>query len=122
MIRRDTRLSLIRRGVVLAIPHPPIPIARFHPRWGEVAGSGIGEDAVVSLCRHQLRTLRAIERDLADSDPGLDVRYQSFARQIGGQDLRWVEKTARGRLWPWRHEPRPSKRMKDWCAENRNDP
>jgi len=47
----------------------------------------------VSLSRRQLRTLRRIERGLAASDPGLNQRGRSI-----------------------------TERVRDWCAENWNDP
>lgn len=78
----------------------------------------------MNLRRRQLRALQAIERDLAESDPGLDALFGSFARRIGGCDMRWVEKVDRRRLRisAWRRERRLSERMKDWSAENWNNP
>jgi hypothetical protein len=87
------------------------------------------EHAGVSLRRRQLRTLRGIERDLADSDPGLDALYQGFARRTNGCDLRWLEKVEHRRFRPFsrrlfsrRNEQGRSGPMKDWTAKNRNDP
>jgi hypothetical protein len=79
---------------------------------------------VVILRRHQLRILRRIERDLANSDPGLDALYQGLARRTSGRDLRWLEKDARRRFWIFsrRRERSLGERMKDWTAENWNDP
>jgi len=78
------------------------------------------EHAVVSLRRRQLRTLRRIERDLAESDPGLDALYQGLARRTSGRDLRWLEKVDRRRfrIFSRRHERSLGERMKDSTAEN----
>ena len=78
----------------------------------------------MSLRRRQLRTLRRIERDLADADPCLDDLYQGFARRTHGSDLRWLEKvdSRRLRILPRRHKRSLGERMKDWTAENWNDP
>jgi hypothetical protein len=79
----------------------------------------------VSLRRRQLRILRRIESDLADSDPGLDALYQGFARRTSGRDMRWVEKIdgRRFRIFPRRRDERSlGERMRDWTAENWNDP
>jgi hypothetical protein len=79
----------------------------------------------VSLRRRQLRVLRRLENDLAYSDPGLHALYQGFARRTSGQDMRWVEKIDRRRCWlfPRRQaERRLGERLKDWTAENWNDP
>ena len=80
----------------------------------------------MSIRRRQLRILRGLDRDLADSDPGLDALVLGFARRTGGHDLRWVEKIdAKQRRWLFfrrRQEPGPGERMKDRSAENRNDP
>lgn len=78
----------------------------------------------MSLRRCQLRILRSIERDLADSDPGLDALYQGFARRTNGYDLRWLEKVERRRfrILFWRHERSRSGPPQDWTAKNRNDP
>ena len=84
------------------------------------------EHFVVSLRRRQLRILRGLERDLADTDPGLDALFLGFARRTGGYDLRWVEKVDVKR-WRWlffgrRQEPDPGQHVTDQNAENRNDP
>ncbi len=79
----------------------------------------------MSLRRRQLRILRRIERDIADSDPGLDALYLGFARRTGGRDMRWVETMDHGRRWLFfrrRPEPSPGERVKDRSAENWNDP
>jgi len=80
----------------------------------------------VSLRRRQLRILRSMERDLADSDPGLDALFLGFARRTGGHDLRWVEKIDVKR-WRWlifrqREELGTGEPTKDRSAENWNDP
>ena len=64
----------------------------------------------MSLRRRQLRILRGLERDLADSDPGLDALFLGFARRTSGHDLRWVEKIDRRRRWLFfRRQPEPSR-------------
>jgi hypothetical protein len=82
------------------------------------------QHAVVSLRRRQLRILRRIESDLADSDPGLDALYQGFARRTSGRDMRWMERIDRRwfGLFPRRDERSLGGRIKDWTAENWNDP
>lgn len=78
----------------------------------------------MSLPRRQLRTLRGIERELADSDPGLDALYQGLARRTSGRDLRCLEKVDRRRflIFSRRREQGLGERMKNWTAENWNDP
>ena len=79
----------------------------------------------MSLRRRQLRILRGIERDISDSDPGLDALYLGFARRTGGQDMRWVEKIDHGRRWLFfrrRPEPALGEQVTDQSAENWNDP
>lgn len=87
----------------------------FHPGGEEAVVYSAREHTVVSLCRRQLRTLRRIERDLADSDPGLDALYQGFARRSSGLDLRWLEKADRRRfrIFSRRHERSLGERIKD---------
>jgi len=76
------------------------------------------------VTRRWLRTLERIERDLAGSDPGLDALFRSFARRSGGRDMSWVEQIDRRRRWVFgrRRDRGPTERMKDWIAENWNDP
>jgi len=80
----------------------------------------------VSLRRRQLRILRGMERDLADSDPGLDALFLGFARRTGGHDMRWVEKIdakqRRRLLFRRRPEPSAGEPATDQNAENWNDP
>ena len=79
----------------------------------------------MSLRRRQLRILRGMERELADSDPGLDALFLGFARRTNGHDMRWVEMIDRRRRWLFfrrQQEPGPGERMKDRSAENWNDP
>ena len=79
----------------------------------------------MSLRRRQLRILDRMEHDLADSDPGLYALYQGLARRTSARDMRWVEKIDRRRFWilPRRRRERSlGERMKDWTAENWNDP
>jgi hypothetical protein len=99
------------------------PGHQVHPQRGKARGSCGGQHALVNLRRRQQRVLRAIERDLSDSDPGLYAFFSLFAGRTGGCDLRWVEEIDRRRLWPWRRgERRRSERMRDWYAEHWNDP
>jgi hypothetical protein len=87
---------------------------------------GVREEArAVSLSRRQLRTLRGLELDLTSSDPSLSAFYWSFtARTAGGQMPRaehiaaWPFRML-DRLWPGRGV---TERVRDWCAENWNDP
>jgi len=74
--------------------------------------------------RRSLRALQRMEQELASSDPGLDALFQSFARRTRGWDMSWVEKVGRKRfvLFGRRRERTLTERMKDWSAENRNDP
>jgi len=79
----------------------------------------------VNLRRRQLRTLRGIERDLTGSDPGLDAMFRSFARRTGGPGVPSVERIERRRFWVFgrrRRQRSLTERMKDWTAENWNDP
>lgn len=46
-----------------------------------------------------MRILSAIERDLAESEPGLYAFYESFAERTGGREMPSVEKIRR---WPFR--------------------
>ncbi len=79
----------------------------------------------MSLRRGQLMALRGIERDLADSDPGLDALFLSFASQAGRPVMPWVETVGAGPfklLARLRRRRTLTERMKDWCAQNWNDP
>jgi DUF3040 family protein len=80
----------------------------------------------VSLRRRQQRILDRIERDLADSDPGLAAFYSGLARRTGGLDMRWVERIHRRRFGIFRRRRRRERslgeRAKNWTAENWNDP
>jgi hypothetical protein len=79
----------------------------------------------VTLRRRWLRTLRAIERDVARSDPGLDALFRGFAQRTGGCDMSWIEKLDRRRFLRFgrrRRERTLTERMKDWTAENWKDP
>jgi hypothetical protein len=116
MICGPARPGLIRAGW----SWPPVS-----PPPGEASEVPRREHFVVSLRRRQLRILRRIERDIADSDPGLDALYLGFARRTSGHDLRWVETVDRGRRWLFvRRRPEPSlgERVKDPSAEKWNDP
>jgi hypothetical protein len=79
----------------------------------------------VNLRRRQLRTLRGIERGLADSAPGLDALFLSFARRAAGRELPPTEKVGRwsdrmlARLRRGRPDTEPTT---DRCAGNWNDP
>ena len=79
----------------------------------------------MNLRRRQLRTLRRIERDLADSDPGLDTLFRAFARQAARREMARVEKMDYRpfRILARLRRGRPgAERMTDRCADNRNDP
>jgi hypothetical protein len=82
-----------------------------------------GEHALVTR-RRLPRALQGIERDLASSDPCLDVLFQSFARRRGGCDMSWVERVGRKRflLFGPRRQRTLTERIKYWCAENWTDP
>ena len=73
--------------------------AAVSPLREEAARDRRRDHDVVSLRRRQLRILDRIERDLADSDPGLAAHFRGLARRANGLDLRWVEKTGRRRFW-----------------------
>lgn len=81
----------------------------------------------MNLRRPQQRTLRGIERDLADSDPGLDALFLSFARHVTRREVPQAEKISH---WPLRMLARlrlrrgrtRAERTTDRCAENWNDP
>ncbi len=79
----------------------------------------------VSLSLRRRRALRGIERDLAASDPVLDEVFRRFARRAGAYDMPRLERVAPwplrmlARLWPGR---RVTERVKDWVAENWNEP
>lgn len=98
------------------------------PRREEAARPWRGDHAVVTMRRRSLRALQRIERDLAGSDPGLDALFRSFSRRTRGYDLSWVEKVDRGprllsRMFGRRrHERTLTGRMKDWSADNWQDP
>ena len=50
----------------------------------------------MTLRRRWLRTLQAIERDAARSDPGLDALFRGFAQRTGGCDMSdWMPATER---------------------------
>ena len=79
----------------------------------------------MSLRRRQLRILRGMERELADSEPGLDALFQGFARRTNGHDMRWVEmidRQAALAVFPAAAGAGPAERMKDRSAEKWNDP
>jgi len=87
------------------------------PPQGEAAERRGRDHFVVSLRRRQLRILDRIERDLADSDPGLAALFRGLARRTSGLDLRWVEKVSRRRFRSFsrrrRHDQSPGARPKD---------
>ena len=80
----------------------------------------------MSLRRRQQRILDRIERDLAETDPGLYAFYSGLARRTGGLDMRWVERIRRRRWGIFRRRRRRERslgeRAKNWTAENWNDP
>jgi hypothetical protein len=79
----------------------------------------------VSVSLRRLRALRGIERDLAASDPGLDELFRRFAERTGERDVPRAENVA---PWPFRVLARLSRgrsvtgRVRDWVAENWNEP
>ena len=116
--------GLLRCEIRLVLPavrpvRPARSAARFTPASPlreEAAGSLGRNHDVVSLRRRQLRILDRIERDLADSDPGLAAHFRGLARRAGGLDLRWVEKIGSQRFWIFsrrRHERNPGPRPRD---------
>jgi hypothetical protein len=78
--------------------------------------------------RGQLRALRRVEREIADSEPGLYAFFLSFNRRAEGRDMprtEDAEDSGSGRLRRLARRRRGrtlTERMKDWCAENWNDP
>jgi hypothetical protein len=79
----------------------------------------------VKLRRGQLRTLREVEREIADSEPGLYAFFLSFNRRGFGRDMPQTEVFGPGRLERLARRRRGrtlTERMKDWCAENWKDP
>jgi hypothetical protein len=79
----------------------------------------------VSLRRGQSRALRGIERDLAGSDPDLNAAFLSFAAHAGRPTMPRVEKVGTGPLRIFarlRRRRTLAERVKDWCAQNWNDP
>lgn len=75
----------------------------------------------MSLSRRQSRTLRGIELDLAAADPSLNEFFLSFTLGAGRREMPRVERVTR---WPFRPGPERgvADRVRDWCAENWNDP
>jgi hypothetical protein len=77
------------------------------------------------LRRRHRRTLRGIEHDLVGSDPVLEAMFRSFARRTGGPGVPWVERFDRRPFWLFgrrRRQRSLTERMRDWTAENWNDP
>lgn len=109
-----------------AAPHPyRVVLPRLSPPPEEAVPSGGGEHADVSLSLRRLRSLRRIEQDLAASDPGLDDLFRGFTERAGEHDMPRVEHLA---PWPfpmltrlWRGRS-VTERVKDWVAENWNEP
>ena len=98
------------------------PGALQSPVPEEAASSRRGDDPIVS---RYLRALRKIERDLAAADPGLDALFRAFAGCTDGCDMSWVERTERKRFLVFgrrRRERTLSERVKEWTAENWQDP
>ena len=75
----------------------------------------------MSLSRRQVRTLRGIELDLAASDPSLNEFFGSFTSRPGGRETPRVERVTRWPFW-LRRKRSAGDRVRDWCAENWNDP
>ena len=79
----------------------------------------------MNLRRGGLRTLRELERDIADSEPGLYAFFLSFNRRGFGRDMPQTEDFESGRLERLARRRRRrtlTERMRDWCAENWKDP
>jgi hypothetical protein len=79
----------------------------------------------VRLRRGQLRALRGIERDLAESDPRLNAYFLSFDAHAGRPMIPKVEKIGKGPLRIFarlRRRRTLAERMKDRHAQNWNDP
>jgi hypothetical protein len=69
--------------------------------------------------------LRELERDIADSEPGLYAFFRSFNRRGFAREMPDTETVADGPLrWLARRKRRAAlnERTKDWIAENWNDP
>ena len=79
----------------------------------------------MSLRRGQSRALRGIERDLADSDPGLNASFLSFAAHPGRPLMPRVEKIRPRPLRIFtrlRRRRTLAERMRVWYAQDWNDP
>ena len=79
----------------------------------------------MSLRRGQPRALRGIERDLAESDPRLNAYFLSFDSHAGRPMMPRLEKIGKGPLRIFarlRRRRTLAERMRDWCAQNWNDP
>jgi hypothetical protein len=79
----------------------------------------------VSLRRGKLRALRGIDHELADSDPDLDALFQWFTSQAGRHEMPRAENVGarpRQMLARLRRRRPLAERMKDWIAQNWNDP
>jgi hypothetical protein len=74
--------------------------------------------------RRQLRTLRGMEHDIADSEPGLYAFFLGFNRRAFGREMPLTEKVPGPlrRLMRRRRRQALTERTKDWIAENWNDP
>jgi hypothetical protein len=121
---RQRRSGLVRLRLLTFGNGRAALVSPFSPLPGEAVRYRADKHAIVNL-RRQLRTLRGIERDLAGSDPGLDAMFRSFARRTGGPGVPRVEKIDRRRFWVLgrrRRQRSLTDRMKDWTAENWNDP
>jgi aminoglycoside phosphotransferase (APT) family kinase protein len=79
----------------------------------------------VSLRRGQLRALHGIDHELADSDPDLDALFQWFTSHTRRHEMPQTEKVGarpRQMLARLRRRRPLAERMKDWIAQNWNDP
>ena len=55
----------------------------------------------------------------------MEAMFRSFARRTGGPGVPWVERFDRRPFWLFgrrRRQRSLTERMKDWTAENWNDP
>ena len=92
----------------------------IHPAAGDVRSDrGYKHGGVMNLRVGQRRALHGIERDLASSDPRLDLLFSTFTKQVNGEKMPRTEKikSAPRRLLA-RSRPRSARRRagEDWRA------
>jgi hypothetical protein len=82
-----------------------------------IADTSMG--GVMNLRVGRRRALHGIERDLASSDPRLDVLFSSFTKQVSGEKMPRREKVKSAPLRPLARSRRRSARRRageDWRA------